>query len=406
METAEDTGTRRSSRLAIIWRETGDFQLAAVLLQSLLGMRVPSLVAIVVVAMRSSTIVPSSEAGQRQRGGDRGQGRSEQRRAEPRDRDGGRRASGEGPSPMARPVQEGRRPVERQQPQAARNGSGNSRQVAETRQAREPRQAARQPQATQRADRGQSNRERSPRAAGVVRDPGVVVAQRQPQVRTNATQGHFIDLDRGAPNRGSASGTGRDAVPRNAQIAPRQGQRGDWNGSRDGNGYSGGSYARDGYGYRGGSSYRDYNGHRGYKTYNYRGRTYNYYTIYPPPYYYYPYSYGYGPGGRGYFYFDLHYNSHVWYPHTAVRYDSYGTYGYPIGELRLQVRPREAQVFVDGSYAGTVDEFDGTFQSLRLEEGEYQIEIVLEGFEPLVFDVRITPGEKVTYRGDLVPAQP
>jgi hypothetical protein len=182
-------------------------------------------------------------------------------------------------------------------------------------------------------------------------------------------------------------------------VAPRSGG-GDWNGYRSGSGY------RDGNGYRGGNYYRDHKGYRSYKTYRYHGRTYNYYTIYPPPYYYYPYSYGYGPGGRGYFYFDLYYNSHIWYPHTVVRYDSYGTYGYPTGELRLQVQPREAQVFVDGAYAGTVDEFDGTFQSLRLEGGEYQIEIVLEGFEPLVFDVLITPGEKVTYRADLVPEQP
>ena len=92
-----------------------------------------------------------------------------------------------------------------------------------------------------------------------------------------------------------------------------------------------------------------------------------------------------------------------------MRYDNYGTYygdyGYPTGELRLQVRPRDAQVFVDGAYAGTVDEFDGTFQSLRLEGGEYQVELVLPGYEPLDFDVRITPGEKVTYRADLIPEQ-
>ena len=103
---------------------------------------------------------------------------------------------------------------------------------------------------------------------------------------------------------------------------------------------------------------------------------YNYYRYYARPYYYYPYAFGYGPHGRGYFYFDLHYNSYVFYPPTVVRYDNYGTYygtyGYPTGELRLQVRPRDAQVFIDGSYAGTVDDFDGTFQSLRLEEGEYR----------------------------------
>ncbi len=125
--------------------------------------------------------------------------------------------------------------------------------------------------------------------------------------------------------------------------------------------------------------------------------------------YYYPYSFGYGPHGRGYFYFDLHYDSYVFYPPTVARYDNYGTYygdyGYPTGELKLQVRPRDAQVFINGAYAGTVDEFDGTFQSMRLEGGEYQVEIVLPGYEPLDFDVHITAGEKVTYKGDLLPEQ-
>ena len=51
-------------------------------------------------------------------------------------------------------------------------------------------------------------------------------------------------------------------------------------------------------------------------------------------------------------------------------------------------------------------DFAGVFQSLRLEEGEYQVELVLPGYEPLGFDVRIIPGEKITYKGDLIPEQP
>ena len=129
------------------------------------------------------------------------------------------------------------------------------------------------------------------------------------------------------------------------------------------------------------------------------GRTYGYY----PRYYYNPYAFGYGPAGRGHFYFDLHYSSYIWHPYSVYRNDSYGSYGYPIGELRLKVHPRDAQVFIDGYYAGRVDDFDGVFQSLRLEEGEYQVEIVLPGYEPLAFDVRIFPGEKTTYEGDLIP---
>jgi len=137
-----------------------------------------------------------------------------------------------------------------------------------------------------------------------------------------------------------------------------------------------------------------------------RGRTHIYYNnvyYYPLAYYYRPYTFGYGPAGRGYFYFDLHYDSYVFYPRTIVRYSDYGSYGYPTGELRLKVKPRGAEVFVDGYYAGTVDDFDGIFQSLRLEEGAYLIEIVLPGYTPLAFDVLIRPGEKVTYRGELLP---
>ena len=143
------------------------------------------------------------------------------------------------------------------------------------------------------------------------------------------------------------------------------------------------------------------------------GNKRNYYRYYPyksysyaRPYYYYPYAFGYGPHGRGYFYFDLFYNSYVFHPTSVVRYENYGSYGYPTGALRLQVQPRDAQVFIDGSYAGIVDDFDGTFQSLRLEQGEYRVEIVLPGFEPLDFDVRIPAGQTVTYRGDLIQEQP
>jgi hypothetical protein len=164
---------------------------------------------------------------------------------------------------------------------------------------------------------------------------------------------------------------------------------------------------------QGSGRYDGYSNRNGYRVYSPYSNKHNYYRYYPyksyvyaRPYYYYPYPFGYGPHGRGYFYFDLYYNSHVFYPYNVVRYDNYGTYGYPTGELRLQVRPRDAQVFVDGSYAGTVDDFDGTFQSLRLEEGEYQVELVLPGYEPLDFDVQIVAGEKVTYRGDLIPERP
>jgi hypothetical protein len=135
--------------------------------------------------------------------------------------------------------------------------------------------------------------------------------------------------------------------------------------------------------------------------------------VYVPPYvynnyYYYPrryYPYGYGAFGLGYFYYDPYYwGSAYGYPaYTPFRgYD----YGYATGELRLDVSPRNAEVYVDGYFAGHVDDFDGIFQSLELEEGTYRIEIVAPGFAPLQFDVRIYAGRKITYRGDLARGRP
>jgi hypothetical protein len=140
-------------------------------------------------------------------------------------------------------------------------------------------------------------------------------------------------------------------------------------------------------------------------------------------YYYYPrrsYPYGYGAFGLGYFYYD----PYRWSPGLSVHIGSGGYYGgyygpryygaggyyprpgYPVGELRLRVTPRHAQVYVDGYYAGVVDDFDGMLQSLTLEDGPYRIEIVAPGYEPLEFDVRILPGQKIQYRGDLIPQRP
>jgi len=130
-------------------------------------------------------------------------------------------------------------------------------------------------------------------------------------------------------------------------------------------------------------------------------RIYNNYYNYTYPRRYYPY--GYGSFGLGYFYYD----PFTWYPYDTYnyRFSGYGR-GYPTGELRLQVRPRQAEVFVDGYFAGNVDDFDGFVQSLRLEEGPYSIELVAPGYEPLIFNVRILPGRKITYRGDLRPLRP
>jgi hypothetical protein len=119
------------------------------------------------------------------------------------------------------------------------------------------------------------------------------------------------------------------------------------------------------------------------------------------------YPYGYGAFGLGYFYYDP-YRWYGGYPPTG----GYTTYGYSdpyrrpfstfdIGELRLDVSLRSAQVYVDGYYAGVVDDYDGAFQALKLEPGAHRIEITAPGYESLTFDVFLNPGQKIKYQGTL-----
>jgi hypothetical protein len=48
--------------------------------------------------------------------------------------------------------------------------------------------------------------------------------------------------------------------------------------------------------------------------------------------------------------------------------------------MRLEVTPKEAEVFVDGYYAGVVDDFDGTFQRLRVPPGAHELTLYLDGY--------------------------
>ena len=71
----------------------------------------------------------------------------------------------------------------------------------------------------------------------------------------------------------------------------------------------------------------------------------------------------------------------------------YGGYsGQPYGGLRIDVPQRDAEVYVDGYFVGTVDNFDGASQQANLEAGPHQIEIRSPEFQPIQFSVNIEAG--------------
>ncbi len=78
----------------------------------------------------------------------------------------------------------------------------------------------------------------------------------------------------------------------------------------------------------------------------------------------------------------------------------------PTGGVRLKATPRDAEVFVDGYYAGRVDDFDGARQKLKITRGPHRIELRAPGYESVTFDITIIPGESTTYKTDLKPLTP
>jgi len=92
------------------------------------------------------------------------------------------------------------------------------------------------------------------------------------------------------------------------------------------------------------------------------------------------------------------------YGYHAPRAPVYFTPGMSLyGGVALEMSPYDADVFVDGGYAGKVADFDGTTQPLTLAAGTHRIEVQASGYAPLVFDVVVEGGQVIPYRGDLRP---
>jgi PEGA domain len=85
---------------------------------------------------------------------------------------------------------------------------------------------------------------------------------------------------------------------------------------------------------------------------------------------YYPYYYN--------AFFDPWYGYQYPYPPYPYPY-AYRAYE-PDASVRLEVKPKQAEVYVDGYYAGIVDDFDGTFQRLHVPPGDHEIELWLDGY--------------------------
>ena len=71
------------------------------------------------------------------------------------------------------------------------------------------------------------------------------------------------------------------------------------------------------------------------------------------------------------------------------------------GGVQLDVQPWRAEVYVDGAYAGVVEDFRGYYNHLELTPGPHALTIVAPDYHPLTLELIVLPGRTITHRATL-----
>ncbi len=106
-------------------------------------------------------------------------------------------------------------------------------------------------------------------------------------------------------------------------------------------------------------------------------------------------GWGWGPWG-GYGYWGGPYWGYP-YPYSGRGYD------YNDAQLRLEGKPKQAQVYLDGYYVGIVDDFDGIFERLRFKPGDHELVLYLEGYETVKQNVRVGQRQEAKIKFQMTP---
>jgi len=89
---------------------------------------------------------------------------------------------------------------------------------------------------------------------------------------------------------------------------------------------------------------------------------------------------------------------------VAMERDSRFVYPDPktSSEVRLNVQPGRAAVFLDDYYVGTVDEYYGVEHAMLVVPGKHRFKIALPGYRTFETEVELAPRQKFELRTDLM----
>lgn len=208
--------------------------------------------------------------------------------------------------------------------------------------------------------------------------------------RSAPSRSSSVSRSKSAPSPSKAQSSANRALKSQVKASPKSPARTPVDSDNPSRGYdSGGAYegqydpnyrgrsdSRHRYGH--GGYYGGYYGYPYYGRYGYYGYRYPYYFYGPYGYFFYPYG-GVYSGGRS------------------------ARYGNVLGALDLNVRPKKAEVFLDGNPIGAVDRYDGFPSYLWLEPGTYTVAFYLEGHQTVTRRYTLYPGVVIDVKERLPP---
>ena len=102
----------------------------------------------------------------------------------------------------------------------------------------------------------------------------------------------------------------------------------------------------------------------------------------------------------GGYYYDPFFGPYPWWPRVAYPYWYVPRYDHR-AQVRVKATPEEAAVYVDGFYAGIVEDFDGIFERLPVTPGGHEITLYLDGYVTARWRLYLQPGSDLTLRATL-----
>ena len=78
----------------------------------------------------------------------------------------------------------------------------------------------------------------------------------------------------------------------------------------------------------------------------------------------------------------------------------------PASGLSFNVKPAATQVYVDGNYLGTVQDFSIDSGPLIVVPGHHRLELRLRGYRTMALDVSLAAGQVIPYEGELEQLRP